>query len=156
MYVCMHACMHACMYVCMYVCICVYVCLYVCICVYVSIYVCMYVCMYVYVCMYACMHACMHVSLVQVAATALVITTARAGSSKQLHKQKGMIFLVHAGRRFGGFGLHTMAVVAKPPPSQHVTNVESRCGSSHSLIRKTGLVESKIRSGPSTQQLGMP
>merc|ERR1719510_384035 len=25
-----------------------------------------------------------------------------------------------------------MAVVAKPPPSQHVTNVESRCGSSQS------------------------
>ena len=132
------------------------ICMYMYMCMYIYIYICIFVYVYVYVCMYVCMHACMHASLVQVAATALVITTARAGSSKQLHKQKGMIFLVHAGRRFGGFGLRTMAVVAKPPPSQHVTNVESRCGSSHSLIRKTGLVESKIRSGPSTQQLGMP
>ena len=148
MYACV--CIRMLMYV--YECICMYMYVYVCICMYMYVYVCICMYMYVYVCI--CMY--MYVSLVQVAATALVTTTARAGSSKQLHKQKGMIFLVHAGRRFGGFGLRTMAVVAKPPPSQHVTNVESRCGSSHSLIRKTGLVESKIRSGPSTQQLGMP
>jgi len=34
-------------------------------------------------------------------------------------------------------GSYTMAVVAVPPPGQHVTNDESRCGTSHTLTHVT-------------------
>ena len=54
-------------------------------------------------------------------------SAAEQAAASSCINRRGMIFLVHAGRRFDGLGLYTMAFAAKPPSSQHVTNVESHC-----------------------------